>query len=102
MDINPKYVDSVREAILAIDEYSRNKNHVMAAAEIMAGVLRDKVMDGIFVISSIDAAGEVIKKNASDMAAALMTEISWNTIGVKDIWYHNGDEAEIVVSHANN
>lgn len=101
MDINPKYVDSVREAILAIDEYSRNKNHVMAATEIMAGVLRDKVMNGIFVISSVDAAGETVKKNATDLAAALMTEISWNTAGLKDIWYDTDRGVESVVTNAN-
>ncbi len=101
MEINPKYVDNVREAILAIDDYLRNKNSVVGAAEIVGGILHDKVMDGVFVVSSVSDSGEVMKKQATDIAAALMTEMCWNTKNTKDIWYDNNGTSEKVVSNAN-
>ncbi len=101
MEINPKYVGSVRDAIIAIEGYITGKNQPMAAAEIIAGILHDKVMTGIFVISTVDSAGEVIKKQATDIAAALMTEMTWNTVNDKDIWYDSDGKPEKVITNAN-
>jgi hypothetical protein len=82
MDISDDYKEVVGLAAKAIDDYTKSKGAgVSSAVEIISGALSDHedVLNGEFILTTTTQDGERLRKSASDMAAAIMTEISWNT-----------------------
>ncbi len=82
MDISDDYKEVVGLAAKAIDDYTKSKGAgVSSAAAIIGGALSSHkdVLNGEFILTTTSIDGEKLSRSAFDMAAAIMTEISWNT-----------------------
>jgi hypothetical protein len=99
MTISDDYKDSVGYAAKVISNH-KAVNHVMAANEIIGGCLSGKgVLVGKFVLETTDENGQLLSKPASDLAAAIMTEISWNTRNPIVIWHEKDNERKFVLEN---
>lgn len=99
MTISEDYKESVGYAAKVISNH-KAVNHVMAANDIIGGCLSEKgVLVGKFVLETTDENGETLCKSANDLAAAIMTEISWNTRNPIVIWHEKDDKRKFVLEN---